>query len=68
MRVEALTGEMLVLRSQLDDTASAHQRELHGLQELCADLRSRADVALKEVHDAVQKGQVLVMHKPTYTF
>ncbi|MED6270511.1 hypothetical protein CHARACLAT_011138, partial [Characodon lateralis] len=48
IRVGALTGEMLELRSQLDEATSAHQRELNGLQELCSDLRSRADVALKE--------------------
>ncbi|MEQ2179070.1 hypothetical protein GOODEAATRI_020816, partial [Goodea atripinnis] len=49
IRVGALTGEMLELRSQLDEATSAHQRELNGLQELCSDLRSRSDMALKEL-------------------
>lgn len=40
---------MLELRSQLEDAASVHERELHSLRETCIDLQSRADVALKEV-------------------
>uniref|UniRef100_A0A3P9BZZ5 Ciliary rootlet coiled-coil, rootletin n=1 Tax=Maylandia zebra TaxID=106582 RepID=A0A3P9BZZ5_9CICH len=49
IRVGALTSEVLELRSQLEDAASARERELHSLQETCSDLRSRADIALKEL-------------------
>ena len=45
----ALTGELLELRSQLEDAASLRERELHRLQESCTDLQTRADAALKEV-------------------
>ena len=45
----ALTGELLELRSQLEDAASLHERDLHRLQESCTDLQTRSDAALKEV-------------------
>lgn len=48
-RVEALTGELLELRSQLEDAVSLHKRELYSLRETCNDLQSRADVALREL-------------------
>lgn len=54
IRVGALNSELLELRSQLEDAASVHERELHSFRETCTDLQSRADVALKEVDDAVQ--------------
>lgn len=53
IRVGALNGELLELRSQLEDAASVHERELHVLRETCADCRARADAALKEVDDDV---------------
>lgn len=53
IRVGALTSELSELRSQLDGAVSAHHRELQGLQETCSDLRSRAEVALKEANDSV---------------
>ncbi len=52
IRVAALTSELHELRSQLEDAASVHERELHTLRETCTDLQSRADVALKEVDNA----------------
>lgn len=51
IRVGALTSELQELHSQLEDAAAAHERTIHSLQETCTDLRSRADVALKEVDD-----------------
>ena len=54
IRVEALSSELLELRSHLEDAASVHERELHSLQETCADLQSRADVTLKEVDETVK--------------
>lgn len=54
IRVGALNSEVLELRCRLEDAVSVHERELHSLRETCTDLQSRADVALKEVHDAVQ--------------
>ncbi len=54
IRVGALSSELQELRSQLEDAAAIHERELHTLREACTDLQSRADVALKEVYDALQ--------------
>lgn len=54
VRVGALSSELLELRSRMEDAASLHERDLHSLQETCADLRSRADVTLKEVANALQ--------------
>lgn len=51
IRVDALTNEMQELRSQLEDSASLHERELQTSQQTCVDLQSRVDVALKEVND-----------------
>lgn len=53
IRVGALSSELSELRSQLDHAASAHHRELQSLQETCSDLRSRAEVALKEANDSI---------------
>lgn len=52
IRVGALTSELQEVRSQLEDAASVHERELESLRETCADLQSRADVAHKEVDGA----------------
>lgn len=48
-RVAALSGELQALRSQLEDAASLHEREVGSAREACAELQSHADVALKEV-------------------
>lgn len=48
-RVAALNSELQALRSQLEDAASLHEREVQSAREACADLQSHADVALKEV-------------------
>uniref|UniRef100_A0A8C7GH56 Ciliary rootlet coiled-coil, rootletin n=1 Tax=Oncorhynchus kisutch TaxID=8019 RepID=A0A8C7GH56_ONCKI len=49
--VGALTIELLELRSQLEDTDSVHDRELHRLQENCTDLQTHTDIALKELEE-----------------
>lgn len=54
VRVGALNSELLELRSRMEDAASLHERELHTLQETCADLQARADVTLKEVSNFVR--------------
>lgn len=51
IRVGALSSELQELRSQLEEAAASHERELHSLRETCTDLQQRADVALKEVRD-----------------
>lgn len=66
IRVGALNSEVLELRSQLEDAASVHERELHSLRETCTDLQSRADVALKEVDDAVQDAVQIRGHIPPH--
>lgn len=50
-----MTSELQELHSQLEDAVSLHERESSSLRETCADLQSRADVALKEVGDPVQE-------------
>ena len=47
----ALSTELLLLRSQLEDAACDHERQLQSLRETCVDLQSRADAALKEVDE-----------------
>lgn len=49
-----MNTELLALRSQLEDAASVQERELHSLRETCTDQQSRADIALKEVADAIK--------------
>lgn len=57
---------MLELRSQLEDAASARERELHSLQETCSDLRSRADIALKEVDHPLQEPKCIISDTNIY--
>lgn len=54
IRVAAMNTELLAVRSQLEDAASVHETELHSLRETCTDQQSRADIALKEVADAIK--------------
>lgn len=39
----------------MEDAAAGHEKDILSLNETCTDLRSRADVALKEVHDPSQE-------------
>lgn len=68
IRVGALTCEVLELRSQLEDAASARERELHSLQETCTDLRSRADIALKEVDHPLQEAKCIISDTNILTY
>ena len=68
IRVAALTSELLELRSQLEEAASVHERELHSLQEMCTDLQSRADVTLREVDYVVQVTIKVMLHKAERIF
>lgn len=61
IRVGALNSELLELRSRLEDTASLHERELHSFRETCADLRSQADIALKEVPGRIVPSRVMTV-------
>lgn len=60
----ALSSELQALRSQLEDAASLHEREVQSAREACADLQSHADVALKEVQAPLKMlKQHICIHK-----